>query len=121
MRELPCDIIEDLLPLYVEHIETEDTRAVVEAHLAGCPVCREKAEQMGRPVPVAGVVDTGILQKTRQRILRKNGEVLGVTAVMVAVVLFWFFMSSFASGSSVISVFFPKIGNTGIQEEVNER
>lgn len=121
MRELPCDIIEDLLPLYIEHVETEDTRAVVEAHLAGCPVCREKAEQMGRLVPVAGEVDTGILQKTRQRIRRKNGEVLGVTAVMVAVVLFWFFMNSFASGSSVISVFFPKIGNTGIQEEVNER
>lgn len=50
MRELPCDIIEDLLPLYIEHVETEDTREVVEAHLAGCPVCREKAEQMGRPV-----------------------------------------------------------------------
>lgn len=45
MSELPCDIIEDLLPLYIEHVETEDTREVVEAHLAGCPVCREKAEQ----------------------------------------------------------------------------
>ena len=84
MRDLSCDIIEDLLPLYIEHVETEDTRAVVEAHLAGCPVCREKAAQMGRPVPVSVEVDTGILQKTRQRIRKKNGEVLGVTAVMVA-------------------------------------
>ena len=121
MRDLSCDIIEDLLPLYIEHVETEDTRAVVEAHLAGCPVCREKAAQMGRPVPVSVEVDTGILQKTRQRIRKKNGEVTGVTAVMVAVVLFWFIMSTFASGSSAISAFFPKIGTTGIQEEVNER
>ena len=40
--ELPCAIVEDLLPAYVERLTSEETTAAVEAHLASCPACAAK-------------------------------------------------------------------------------
>lgn len=45
--ELPCAIVEDLLPAYVEGLTSEETRAAVEAHLASCPACAAKRTTMG--------------------------------------------------------------------------
>ena len=45
--ELPCAIVEDLLPAYVEGLTSEETRAAVEAHLASCPACAAKRTAMG--------------------------------------------------------------------------
>ena len=45
--ELPCALVEDLLPAYVEGLTSEETRAAVEAHLASCPACAAKRTAMG--------------------------------------------------------------------------
>ena len=45
--ELPCAVVEDLLPAYVEGLTSEETRAAVEAHLASCPACAAKRTAMG--------------------------------------------------------------------------
>ena len=45
--ELPCAVVEDLLPAYVEGLTSEETRAAVEAHLASCPACAAKRAAMG--------------------------------------------------------------------------
>lgn len=37
-----CNIIKDILPLYAEDMVSEDTKALVEEHLAHCPVCKRK-------------------------------------------------------------------------------
>lgn len=36
-----CNIVRDLLPLYIENMASEETRAFVEAHLSNCPECNE--------------------------------------------------------------------------------
>ena len=35
-RKIPCDIIKDLMPLYVEGLTSEETGREIEAHLEGC-------------------------------------------------------------------------------------
>lgn len=45
--ELPCAIVGDLLPAYVEGLTSEETTAAVEAHLASCPACAAKRAAMG--------------------------------------------------------------------------
>ena len=45
--ELPCAIVEDLLPAYVEGLTSAETTAAVEAHLASCPACAAKRAAMG--------------------------------------------------------------------------
>ena len=41
-----CSIVEDLLPLYLEDMCSEDSKAALEEHLQGCPACREKLARM---------------------------------------------------------------------------
>ena len=39
--KITCDIIQDLLPLYEDDVLSEDSRQLVEDHLAGCEKCRQ--------------------------------------------------------------------------------
>ncbi|MCI8416002.1 MAG: hypothetical protein HFI33_00650 [Lachnospiraceae bacterium] len=41
-RDLPCAVVRDVAPLYVEDLVAGETRALVEEHLAGCEGCREQ-------------------------------------------------------------------------------
>ena len=40
MNKIPCAIIKDLLPLYIDGLTSEETNALVEEHLAECDGCR---------------------------------------------------------------------------------
>ena len=44
--DVTCNVIEDLLPLYADGICSEDTKTIIEHHVAVCPECREKLEAM---------------------------------------------------------------------------
>ena len=41
-----CGIVDDLLPLYVDGACSEESKAVIEVHLASCEACRKKLERM---------------------------------------------------------------------------
>jgi len=41
-----CGIVSDLLPLYVDGICSDESKALVEAHLAECEACRSRRENM---------------------------------------------------------------------------
>ncbi|MDE6699763.1 MAG: zf-HC2 domain-containing protein [Acetatifactor sp.] len=43
-----CNIVRDLLPLYLEELCSEDSRSYVEAHLAQCEACRDSCALMKR-------------------------------------------------------------------------
>lgn len=44
--QIPCDVIQDLLPLYVDGLTRKTTTEEVEAHLEKCARCRESCRQM---------------------------------------------------------------------------
>ena len=44
--KINCSIIDDLLPLYLEDICSEDSKAALEEHLQECSACREKLARM---------------------------------------------------------------------------
>ena len=46
--KISCNIIEDLLPLYVDDMVSEDSRQLVEEHLKVCPTCRRMQEEIMR-------------------------------------------------------------------------
>jgi predicted anti-sigma-YlaC factor YlaD len=48
MNKISCNIIGDLLPLYVDGAVSEDTKKLVEEHLAECADCKKAAEEMGK-------------------------------------------------------------------------
>ena len=52
MSDLKCYIVRDLLPLYIDAVCSEETRADIEAHLRSCESCRTLYEQMQSDLPV---------------------------------------------------------------------
>ena len=41
-----CALVQDLLPLYVEHLTTEETETIIKEHLETCKECRMRYEDM---------------------------------------------------------------------------
>ena len=54
---LTCDVVKDLLPSYVDGICSEDSKQIVEEHLAACPECRQLMDIMR---------ETGIVEQKRE-------------------------------------------------------
>lgn len=67
--KVECEVIRDLMPLYVDGAASEGSRAMVEEHLAECEPCQEMLEEMRQevisepPRTEAG----GVVQKLRRQ------------------------------------------------------
>ncbi len=46
MRQISCNVIEDLLPSYLEEICSEDTKELVKEHLEECEECSRRVKRM---------------------------------------------------------------------------
>lgn len=89
--KITCDVIQDLLPLYVDDAVSEDSRILVEEHLKDCDTCKKEEEQLragqgafenlkeAYPREEAEVIASFL--KIRRSILRKR--ILAVCVVLV--------------------------------------
>lgn len=46
MSKVSCDIIKDLLPLYYDKVCSNDSRKLVEEHLAECSSCKSELNKI---------------------------------------------------------------------------
>lgn len=49
--KIECNIVQDLLPLYVEQLVSEKSKMEIEEHLEGCDQCRKIYKEMNVPKP----------------------------------------------------------------------
>ena len=89
MSKVTCHVIEDLLPLYVEDVLSEDSRILVEEHLAQCESCRAELEAMRKPVTVPDFqeADRKNLKGLRRTLRRKRLRTALVSVIITAAVL----------------------------------
>lgn len=92
-----CNIIRDILPLYIEGMVSDDTSAFVEEHLTHCPACQEELAKLKVPTETekmqsaAHEKDASPLKKLRKKLRRKRI----ITAVISAVLAVVFLMGGF--------------------------
>jgi len=83
---MKCYIAKDLLPNYIDGLNSEETNAELQSHLDGCADCRGVYEKMtakiARDVQTAGG-DIDFLKRLRVKILRRNV----ITAFAVCLIL----------------------------------
>ncbi len=84
-----CNIVRDLLPLYVENMVSEETKDFVEAHLSKCPECNEfylSMTDLGEEDIADEEVQNEILplRIVKRKLLRKK-VVTSLIAVVLAV------------------------------------
>ncbi len=108
MSKLPCEVVKDLFPSYIDELTSEVTNDLIEEHNAECEDCRKTLESMKNPEvepeeqPQKREID--YLKKTRKK-NRKN--VIVAILVVLAIVL----------GGLGVKHYF--IGNTISHEYVN--
>lgn len=88
-----CNVVRDLIPLYIDGAASQDSREVVEKHLSECNPCREVYQEMRNTLPDSGAAQelaeldkaARRMKKRRRRRLWRNvliGLLLGVLLVV---------------------------------------
>ena len=49
MSKIPCEVIRDLLPSYIDELTSDVTNKEIEAHVFECENCKKVLEQMSAP------------------------------------------------------------------------
>ena len=83
MSEVNCEVIEDLLPLYVENIASPSSRVLVEEHLASCERCRELEKSMRTEVHLPKDIDTKPLKRISSHLFRKKLTEVALTVLIM--------------------------------------
>lgn len=85
--KITCDVIKDLLPLYVDEVLSEDSNALIEEHLKSCDDCTTYFERLKGDDNITGIEAVRIeenleemepLKKIKKR-LRRTITYLGIT------------------------------------------
>lgn len=77
MKKINCEIVNDLLPLYLDGVVSDSTKTIIEEHLNSCDPCRKKAEFLKKDMvlPVVQNIprsEARIFQKLKTHFWKKN-------------------------------------------------
>lgn len=65
---ITCEIIKDILPLYYDNICSQDSRNLVDEHLAECTNCRKELELMNSDIKIKNdIEDIDTMKKISKR------------------------------------------------------
>ncbi len=85
--KISCHIIQDILPLYIEGMVSEDTKVMVEDHIRDCHECSDLLANMKDSEINIIDDDRSILSKVNKRIQKKNRQVF-VVSLALALIIF---------------------------------
>lgn len=98
MNKISCDIIKDLLPLYVDGVCSENSKEIIEIHLADCDECKKYFELLTMELPEiendnredVAFLD-GVKRKIQKevRINRLAAIVASVSVMIILAAAFW--------------------------------
>lgn len=75
-NDLTCEVVQDLLPSYVDHLTSDVTNTAIETHIRECADCRRILSDMQTPEPVPAQTATDastidFLKKSNKRNKRR--------------------------------------------------
>lgn len=101
-NKLPCEVVRDLFPSYIDNLTSDVTNGLIEDHLSECDSCRRDLEAMkdpsAEPVDLKEIQEIDFLKKARKRTKRIT---LGSILAAVAAVLILLAVKSFFIGSDL--------------------
>lgn len=91
MDKVNCDIIQDLLPLYVDDVCSQSSKQAIEIHLESCSNCKDTLKELKRdeiPAQLANEKDKSFKKLATNIRLRKTGLMLIclITALVLLIV-----------------------------------
>ena len=102
MSKLPCEVVKDLFPSYIDELTGEVTNQLIEEHTKECENCRQTLASMKEPEPESTEQpqkkEIDYLKKTRKK-NRKN--IMIAVIVVLALVLGGFGVKHFFVGTTM--------------------
>lgn len=82
-----CNLIRDILPLYVEDMVSTDTREFVSEHLEYCEACRAEFEHMRKPADFIPDADIVPLKRIKKELFIKRLQTVFFTAILACAIV----------------------------------
>ena len=82
-----CNLIRDILPLYVEDMVSTDTREFVSEHLEHCEACRAELEHMRKPADIIPYADIVPLKRIKKELFIKRLQTVFLTAILACAIV----------------------------------
>ena len=67
-----CNVIRDLLPLYADKVCSEDSKEMVEEHLAECKECKQELEDYCYKTGIEEVSTDVVMKNFKKKMGKKN-------------------------------------------------
>ncbi|MBE5966115.1 MAG: zf-HC2 domain-containing protein [Lachnospiraceae bacterium] len=85
--KITCNVIKDLLPLYVENIASDDTRILVEEHINSCNSCKKELDKFNKANDI--FIDMKLLpiKKVQATLRKKKYLTILFSAILTLLVL----------------------------------
>lgn len=104
MNKIPCNVIRDLLVLHEDNVCSEESRQIIEEHIAECEECKELYEKTKKELPVKDALDESmeILSEAFKKLQRKlttKRLILGglITLSVFAAYIAWGFLQDWVN------------------------
>ncbi|MDD6291700.1 MAG: zf-HC2 domain-containing protein [Lachnospiraceae bacterium] len=89
-KEISCQVIQDILPLYEDGCCSEDSKNLVEEHLKTCTECQKLVSRYEEPVPVREEEKEPEVVSIQRGVRQiKRGKVAGFIALALVVAVFF--------------------------------
>ena len=113
MYQIDCDVINDVLPLYIENMASNSTKRIVEEHIKTCEKCRSKLNSMTKEIDIPADFDVEPMNIIKKKMERKNIR----TAIMAGIIVLAIAVLTIVHMNSPISL---KYSRDMIAVEANE-
>jgi len=86
MKEIKCTIIQDILPLYIDGVVSQDTKEMVDQHLQHCEKCQKEYETMKRNLYIPAENKAPIIQKINKK-WRKKKVIISFASIFATAII----------------------------------
>lgn len=86
MSEINCNVVNDILPLYAEDMISDDTRLLIDEHLAKCAKCRKTLDSINQGVNLKPETSTTVIVGMKKKI-KNLITVIVLAAVALTIVI----------------------------------
>jgi len=91
MNKISCKVIEDLSPLYVDDVCSDESRKIIEEHISECEACKIKLQAMQQNLSInLPVIKENITEKKLFNKVKKRWITSMVLAIIFSLIIFIF-------------------------------
>jgi hypothetical protein len=87
MKKINCNIIKDILPLYVDGVVSDDTKEMVEEHLEHCEECKKEIDLMKQELYIPVEKEASFIKNFKKKWRNKKIIISGLSIILTGLIL----------------------------------